>query len=173
MLIALLGSPEVVTRQAMRHGCLSTGIEPCSAECQLSMCPFAETINSNMLCVQIFIGNIAHTCTRDEIRRFCEKVAPLYHLHVPAPKSEGANNPGYAFAMYHTRVAAAEAIETMAGSTMPSGPNRRLVCIHLMLPCLYLPWAAQDHALHGYLLQTLRNHASLPVCWHSVSQELM
>lgn len=105
-----------------------------------------------VIAMQIFIGNIGHSCTREEIRSFCEKVAPLYHLHIPAPKSEGANNPGYAFAMYHSRVAAAEAIETMAGSTMPSSPTRRLVrpswLLHpeLSLFCYTLLKACQSQA---------------------------
>jgi RNA recognition motif-containing protein len=78
--------------------------------------------------LQIFIGNIGHSCTKEDIRAFAEKIAPVHKIHIPLPRSESAKNPGYAFVMYKSRVAAAEAIEQMGDSTMPSAPNRKLVC---------------------------------------------
>lgn len=77
--------------------------------------------------MQLFIGNIPHSATRDEIRVHCETIGPLYALQIPPSKIEGSRNPGYAFAMFRSRVAAAEAIEQLAGSSLPQAPGRKLV----------------------------------------------
>ena len=92
--------------------------------------------------MQIFLGNIPHAASRDEVEAFCEKVALLHSLHIPAPKTEGSANPGYAFAMFKTKVAAAEAIEQLGGATMPSGPNRHLV--HSLMR--FIVWACRLNA---------------------------
>lgn len=74
--------------------------------------------------VQLFIGNIPHECDKEAIQAFCERVGPVHHLHVPPAKVPGAQNPGYAFAMYKSRIVAAEAIEQLAGqSVLPSNPR--------------------------------------------------
>lgn len=105
--------------------------------------------------MQIFLGNIPHAATREEIEAFCQKVAPLHSLHIPAPKSEGSSNPGYAFAMFKTKVAAAEAIEQLGGASMVSGPSRHLV--------RYITSCSRDalqphllHALNGGCMQTVK-----------------
>ena len=77
--------------------------------------------------MQLFLGNIPHEAAHEDILKFCETVGPVFHLYTPQPKYEGAKNAGYAFAMYHSRVHAAEALEQLNGQCMPGGGSRALV----------------------------------------------
>jgi RNA recognition motif. (a.k.a. RRM, RBD, or RNP domain) len=73
----------------------------------------------------MFIGNIPHESSRDDILAFCERAGSVHKLYVPAPKAPGARNAGYAFAMYESRVAAAEALEQLAGKSMAGATGSR------------------------------------------------
>lgn len=82
--------------------------------------------------MQVFIGGLPHSATAEQIREHCETVGPLYNLHVPPPKDDmGAHNQGYAFAMYTTRVLAAQAIEQLANKGMPGHADVGLVRFRL------------------------------------------
>jgi hypothetical protein len=94
-----------------------------------------------MLLLQLFIGNIPHECTREDIHKFCETVGPLHALHIPPAKVAGSKNPGYAFAMYKSRITAAEAIEQLAGQSIPASVSRPLVCP--VSPPLLSVWLAE------------------------------
>ena len=75
--------------------------------------------------MQLFLGNVPHEATVENIREFCSEYGELHNLHVPPPKMAGSKNAGYAFAMYKTRIAAAEAMEALAGKSMTIGSHTR------------------------------------------------
>jgi RNA recognition motif. (a.k.a. RRM, RBD, or RNP domain) len=86
--------------------------------------------------MQLFFGNIPHECTSEDIQAFCETVGPVHKMYVPAAKIPGAKNAGYAFAMFKSRIAAAEALEQLSGQSIPSASSRPLVrieCLSLAL----------------------------------------
>mmetsp|Transcript_27935 Transcript_27935/g.49937 ORF Transcript_27935/g.49937 Transcript_27935/m.49937 type:complete len:465 (-) Transcript_27935:646-2040(-) len=72
---------------------------------------------------EVFLGGIPKAATDEDVKKFCETVGTLHSLRVVKDPNSADANKGFAFAVYHTKETAQDAIQQLNGKVLEGFPG--------------------------------------------------